>query len=130
MVTQALPAQSKRKRKALEAKKCVKSASASASATEDPWDETFDTWETLKQEPTCGLGLEALLNGSQRHRSTKWWKVGTRNKYLSLSLSLSLSHISCGKTQKIPLIDRYVRFFIMLNFFFFFFEERYYVKLD
>ena len=52
------------------------------------------------------------------------WELGT-------STFLSLSHISCGKTQKIPLIDRYVRFFIMLNFFFFFFfEERYYVKLD
>lgn len=111
-MTQALPAQSKRKKKALEAKKCVKSASAIASATEDPWDETFDTWETLKQEPICGLGLEALLNGSQRHRSTKWWKVGTRNKYLSLSLSYFLWQNSKDST------DRSLRAFL------------YYVKLD
>jgi hypothetical protein len=28
---------------------------------------SFDTWETLNQKPTCGLGLEALLNGGLRH---------------------------------------------------------------
>lgn len=38
------------------------------------------------------------------------WELGT-----STSLSLSRSYSSCGKTQKIPLIDRYVRFFFMLS---------------